>query len=245
MKKMLSQLFLMGSIIVSISSFATEFTDESLFQVAATNYVLEDFDSYSEGTAFGDLTSLGITFSDQGGGLPEVWSYASSIGASPKSQPNNLGNRPIGEFSTQPYVFSATSDKLIIAVGLWNIGTDDNIILEFFDDQNALIEDHIINSGPATFGGIVNLSGATTVVVRHGSEGNGFMGFDDLQVELASPNPKKPEISVENGFIKMDTTEGYSPNAIDCSLPDHYGRTVIDEVADILYICIQTGWSAH
>ena len=194
MKNKLRQLFLVGAVIAPSLSFATAFTDETLFQAAATGYVLEDFDSYSEGAAFGDLASLGITFTDQGDGLPEVRSYVSSIGASPKTQPNNLANRPFNELSTQPYIFSATNGELITAVGLWNIGTDDNMVLEFFDDQNSLIEDHIINAGPATFGGIVNLLGATTVVVRHGGAGNGFMGLDDLQVALASspPDPTVP-----------------------------------------------------
>jgi len=201
MKKMLCQIIFLLIISVPTPSVATVFTSEELFQVAAQGYVLENFDSFSEGTVVGELTDLGITFTNQGEGLPEIWSYANGWGASPKSQPNSLLNRPTNVLSTQPYKFSATNGELITAVGLWNIGTDDNIVLEFFDDQNVLIEAHLISQGSATFGGIVNFSGASTVVIRHGGKGNGFMGIDDLQVALAVPAPCEINDSDNDGVI--------------------------------------------
>lgn len=69
--------------------------------------------------------------------------------------------------------------------------------------------------------------------------------WDYFRYTISSSAPSKPEISVSGGFIKMDTTNGNQPDFIDCSTQEHYGRTVIDDVAEILYICTQNGWSAH
>lgn len=55
---------------------------------------------------------------------------------------------------------------------------------------------------------------------------------------LAPPS----QISVEGGYIKMDTTDGGAPPSRDCTVGDHYGRTVIDDVGGKLYICTQVGW---
>ena len=52
----------------------------------------------------------------------------------------------------------------------------------------------------------------------------------------------KPQISVADGFIKLDATQGTSPGDSDCTLPDHYGRMVFDDSNELLYICSQSGW---
>jgi len=54
-----------------------------------------------------------------------------------------------------------------------------------------------------------------------------------------------PEISVEDGFIKLETTEGATPLGINCSVPSQYGRMLIDNVNDLLYICSDTGWKSR
>ena len=52
----------------------------------------------------------------------------------------------------------------------------------------------------------------------------------------------KPQVSVENGFIKLDATQGNVPDDPDCTLQNHYGRMVFDEINEVLYICGQSGW---
>lgn len=65
---------------------------------------------------------------------------------------------------------------------------------------------------------------------------NGIYGLVDGEVS------DKPQISVADGFIKLDATNGTAPGDSDCTLPDHYGRMVFDDSNDLLYICSQSGW---
>ena len=50
------------------------------------------------------------------------------------------------------------------------------------------------------------------------------------------------EISINHGFIKLDTTS-VAPNDYYCSQPAHYGRMVVDAASDTLYICTASGWT--
>ena len=52
--------------------------------------------------------------------------------------------------------------------------------------------------------------------------------------------PDPPEISIEDGFIKLDTTT--EPPAAYCLETAHEGRMVVDSVNGILYICTQERW---
>jgi hypothetical protein len=52
----------------------------------------------------------------------------------------------------------------------------------------------------------------------------------------------RPQISVADGFIKLDATQGNVPGDSDCTLQDHYGRMVFDDSNELLYICSQSGW---
>jgi len=52
----------------------------------------------------------------------------------------------------------------------------------------------------------------------------------------------KPQISVNGGFIKLDTTHGSAPDTTDCENVTHDGRMVFDEVNEVLYICSPSGW---
>ena len=54
--------------------------------------------------------------------------------------------------------------------------------------------------------------------------------------------PPPPEISIDGGYIKLDTTAGNVPLDADCSLDAHDGRMVVDNINDILYICMQSVW---
>jgi hypothetical protein len=65
-------------------------------------------------------------------------------------------------------------------------------------------------------------------------------------VQAMNINPSEvPELSVKDGYIRLDTTNGSLPPSIDCSSPSqHAGRMVVDEENAVLYICIGTGWNA-
>lgn len=54
--------------------------------------------------------------------------------------------------------------------------------------------------------------------------------------------PAIAEISVTDGYIKPDTTEGDAPPDIDCSLDTDIGRMIVDDVNADFYVCTNSGW---
>lgn len=61
-------------------------------------------------------------------------------------------------------------------------------------------------------------------------------------IVLYQAREDKPEITVEEGYFNLSTTNGYEPEMADCeSQPDH-GRAIFDEINSILYICGPYGW---
>ncbi len=50
------------------------------------------------------------------------------------------------------------------------------------------------------------------------------------------------EIIVDGGYFNLDITNGNEPETIHCMTAQNYGRMVVDEVNNILYICTQSGW---
>lgn len=62
--------------------------------------------------------------------------------------------------------------------------------------------------------------------------------WDELSSEI------KPEISVVDGFIKLDIANEGEPLNADCSSNSHEGRMVLDSDAGILYLCTSSGWLA-
>ena len=55
--------------------------------------------------------------------------------------------------------------------------------------------------------------------------------------------PSPPEISIEDGFIKLDTSTA-PPNDVHCLETAHEGRMVVDSVHGKLYICTEVGWES-
>ena len=53
---------------------------------------------------------------------------------------------------------------------------------------------------------------------------------------------EKAEISVSNGYIKLDITSGQAPAESDCNNASHEGRMVLDNVNETLYVCTKNGW---
>lgn len=52
----------------------------------------------------------------------------------------------------------------------------------------------------------------------------------------------RPQLTVVDGFVKLDAVPGTAPAAADCILQDHYGRMTFDASSGLLYICSQSGW---
>lgn len=55
-----------------------------------------------------------------------------------------------------------------------------------------------------------------------------------------SVNP--PAISIEGGYIKLDTYTGYSPPVKHCTEVSHYGRMAFEAELGVFYICSASGW---
>ncbi|MCG8429423.1 MAG: hypothetical protein MI754_18895 [Chromatiales bacterium] len=88
-------------------------------------------------------------------------------------------------------------------------------------------------------GDYVAVLDATGTQLNNGAWGGSGIPSNDWSADLL---PDKPQISVNGGFIKLDTTNGYYPNNQDCIAATHYGRMVFDEVNNTLYACGKSGW---
>ncbi len=52
-------------------------------------------------------------------------------------------------------------------------------------------------------------------------------------------------VSLSSAYVNLDITNGHPPPTTHCQDDSHYGRMVLDDVKSILYVCDQTGWTAH
>jgi hypothetical protein len=68
-------------------------------------------------------------------------------------------------------------------------------------------------------------------------------GTDIFDSENGCRQPPS-QISIEGGYIKLDTTDSNAPLDADCSETAHNGRMVFDETTELLYICAESGWVA-
>ena len=64
----------------------------------------------------------------------------------------------------------------------------------------------------------------------------------DGLVGIGNPTPNSA-LHVD-GFIQLDTNSGSPPAAGDCTDEDERGRMIVDDVNDLLYICMASGWVA-
>lgn len=126
-----------------------------------------------------------------------------------------------------------------------------NDIIGTFDDQAT-------NSNVCSISSSVDVQPTQALSEHNGSNTEGTWSlviFDQLTFGLDVGNlndwsitiscevpPPLPEISIEEGFIKLHTTNGIAPLDYYCSSPEGYGRMVFDETTDVLYICGSTGW---
>jgi hypothetical protein len=44
------------------------------------------------------------------------------------------------------------------------------------------------------------------------------------------------------GYVQLDLTDGYVPPAEDCDDPSEYGRMMVDQINEDVYVCVVSGW---
>lgn len=68
--------------------------------------------------------------------------------------------------------------------------------------------------------------------------------FENIQVNFIDAQKIDfNHISIDGGFLKLDTTRGYPPLNVNCSEPSHYGRLIVDETGNgTLWVCVENGW---
>ena len=162
-------------------SHATSYTDEAAWRAAAGTFAFENFDSMATGTDISQLPALGISFDTLNDSTyPTVQPY-SFTGGMMRSGPNNLLNDRDntlpgrGPLTIRPI----DASEFIFGLGLWNVGGDDQLSLNFYDGTNQLIEQVISASGIGFFG-IINPIGAKYAVIGFVG-GNGYAPVDDFQ----------------------------------------------------------------
>jgi len=171
----------------------TLYTDRTAWRAAAPGWMLESFDTIAPGTQVSSLPSLGLTLDvlKDGTHYPSVQT-TDGFGGVSVSSPNVLFNAIVpalgglGLFVIRPAAAGAT----ITALGCFNTGGDDGVVVEFCDAGGAVIE----ASGAVTvasFVGIVNASGAASVRIVP-SGGNGFFSADDLHVVAGGQEAVEP-----------------------------------------------------
>ena len=66
----------------------------------------------------------------------------------------------------------------------------------------------------------------------------------DPRMGCTTPDPSPPVITIDEGYIQLDTHDRTPPPSVHCEHPSQHGRMVVDSVNDLLYICTQSGWIA-
>jgi hypothetical protein len=176
---------------------ATSFTDEAAWRAAVGGvFAFENFDAIAAGTPLTSLPALGIQFLPLNDGTqPTVQPYTSTGGVV-RSAPNNLLNDSDFQLPGRGplRITPINPGDLLFGLGMFNVGGDDQLRLDFVDGGGNLVESvtSAISSG---FFGIVNTTGAPLAVVNF-VQGNGFAPVDDFQTaareefEVINPVPE-------------------------------------------------------
>ena len=67
-------------------------------------------------------------------------------------------------------------------------------------------------------------------------------GTDVFHADYGCDAALPSQISIDGGYMQVDTTDGNTPFGGDCAETAHNGRMVIDDVNNLLYICTANGW---
>jgi hypothetical protein len=155
-------------------------TEEAFWQAAVGASVLEDFESYADGTQISALPNLHLTFDElAGGGHPQAYLFSEG----PPHGPTHLGNFPngINEINQgDDIVTRPTSDFTLYALGFWNgDGQADTFVAYAYGASGELLGS--VGAFKDSFGGFV--SDVPVAEVRFdGNTGDGWNHLDGLQV---------------------------------------------------------------
>lgn len=160
--------------------------EESNWQVAAGTTVLEDFESYSNGTQIPSLPALGISFDPlAGGGYPQAYLF----GGTPHG-PMHLANFPNGINSINRWddiVVNVLPRYEITAFGFWNgDGQRDTLVATAYDASNNVLGS--VGAFKGTFTGLIS-DIAISRLVFDGNTGDGWNHLDGLQTNAVSAVP--------------------------------------------------------
>jgi hypothetical protein len=174
----------------------TTYSVESNWQTAAGTTLLEDFETYSEGTQISSLPSLGIGFESlAGGGFPNIY----NAGGGTPYGPLHLGNFPNGINEINQWddiVLYALPGYQITALGFWNgDGQNDTLIGTAYDDANNVLGS--VGAFKGTFAGFTS-DIAISRVVFDGNTGDGWNHLDGLQIAVV-PEPVSSTLFIVGG----------------------------------------------
>ena len=161
------------------------FAEEALWQASAGPTVLEDFESYSDGTQIPFLASLNLTFDElAGGGYPQAYLF----GGTPYGS-MQLGNFPNGINETNRWndtIARPAAGFVLRSMGFWNgDGQSDTLVAFAYANSGVLLGS--VGAFKGTFAGFVSDTPIASVRFE-GDTGDGWNHLDGLQVN-AVPEP--------------------------------------------------------
>ena len=178
---------------------------ETTWQTAAAPTLLEDFESYANGTQIQSLPSLHLAFDElAGGGYPQAYPF----GGTPHG-PMQLGNFPNGINAINRYddtIARPTAGFTLQALAFWNgDGQNDTLVAFAYDSAGQLLGS--VGALKGTFAGFT--SDVPVAWVRfEGDTGDGWNHLDGLQVGVranAIPEPGS-HLLMTIGALALATT---------------------------------------
>lgn len=171
----------------------TVFNTEGAWQSTVGPTVLEDFESYTEGTQIPSLPALHLTFDElAGGGHPQAFAFGGIPNTTPYGS-MHLGNFPNGVTNNinrwNDIVTRPSLGFSLFALGFWNgDGQADTLVAAAYGSQGQLLGS--IGAFKGTFAGFLS-DVPVAWVTFDGNTGDGFNHLDGLQVNatsIAEPN---------------------------------------------------------
>lgn len=174
------------SAVAGFATFNGGATVESLWQASVGATVLEDFESYADGTQIQSLPALHLIFDElAGGGYPQAYWF----GGTPHG-PMHLGNFPngINEINRWDDTYARPTPGFTLrAMGFWNgDGQSDTLVAYAYDSSGGLLGS--VGAFKGTFAGFVSDTPVAWVKFE-GDTGDGWNHLDGLQVN-AVPEPQ-------------------------------------------------------